>query len=46
MTTDKIISTNRKAYHDYEVLETYEAGIAYIAMPAPRGSSSYDTTCR
>ena len=27
MATDKVISTNRKAYHDYEVLETYEAGI-------------------
>ena len=23
----KIVATNRKAYHDYEVLETYEAGI-------------------
>ena len=27
MTADKVIATNRKAYHDYEVLETYEAGI-------------------
>ena len=27
MAADKVISTNRKAYHDYEVLETYEAGI-------------------
>ena len=27
MVTDKVIATNRKAYHDYEVLETYEAGI-------------------
>ena len=27
MTADKVISTNRKAWHDYEVLETYEAGI-------------------
>jgi len=24
----KILSQNRKAYHDYEILETYEAGIA------------------
>lgn len=23
----KIISTNKKAFHDYEILETYEAGI-------------------
>ena len=23
----KVVATNRKAYHDYEVLETYEAGI-------------------
>jgi SsrA-binding protein len=23
----KIIATNKKAYHDYEILETYEAGI-------------------
>ena len=27
MAADKNIATNRKAYHDYEVLETYEAGI-------------------
>src|ERR1700675_1832009 len=27
MAADKVISTNRKAYHDYEILETYEAGI-------------------
>ena len=27
MAADKVIATNRKAYHDYEVLETYEAGI-------------------
>ena len=27
MTADKTISRNRKAYHDYEILETYEAGI-------------------
>jgi SsrA-binding protein len=27
MATDKVIATNRKAYHDYEILETYEAGI-------------------
>jgi SsrA-binding protein len=27
MTADKVIATNRKAYHDYEILETYEAGI-------------------
>jgi SsrA-binding protein len=24
---EKIISTNRAAYHDYQILETYEAGI-------------------
>ncbi len=23
----KIVATNRKAYHDYDILETYEAGI-------------------
>jgi SsrA-binding protein len=28
MAADKVIATNRKAWHDYEVLETYEAGIA------------------
>jgi SsrA-binding protein len=27
MAADKVIATNRKAYHDYEVLETYEAGL-------------------
>jgi SsrA-binding protein len=27
MAADKVIATNRKAYHDYEILETYEAGI-------------------
>ena len=27
MAADKTISRNRKAYHDYEILETYEAGI-------------------
>ena len=27
MAADKTIATNRKAYHDYEILETYEAGI-------------------
>lgn len=26
--SDKILSTNRKAYHDYHIEETYEAGIA------------------
>ena len=26
--SDKIITTNRAAYHDYHILETYEAGIA------------------
>jgi len=26
----KIISTNRRAFHDYEILETYESGIALI----------------
>ena len=27
MAADKVIATNRKAWHDYEILETYEAGI-------------------
>ena len=27
MGAEKVIATNRKAWHDYEVLETYEAGI-------------------
>jgi len=27
MAADRVIATNRKAYHDYEILETYEAGI-------------------
>ena len=27
MVADKVIATNRKAYHDYEILETYEAGL-------------------
>ena len=27
MVADRVIATNRKAYHHYEVLETYEAGI-------------------
>jgi len=26
----KIVATNRKAYHNYEILEKYEAGIALI----------------
>ncbi len=26
----KIVATNRKAYHDYIILETYEAGIALV----------------
>jgi SsrA-binding protein len=28
MAPEKLIATNRKARHDYEVLETYEAGLA------------------
>jgi SsrA-binding protein len=28
MTEQKIIAVNRKARHDYEVIETYEAGVA------------------
>jgi len=28
MVADKVVASNRKAYHDYEILETYEAGIA------------------
>ena len=27
MTADKVVATNRKAFHHYEVLETYEAGL-------------------
>jgi SsrA-binding protein len=27
MPAEKIIATNRKAWHDYEILETYEAGL-------------------
>jgi SsrA-binding protein len=27
---EKIVSTNRKAYHDYSILETYEAGMALV----------------
>jgi SsrA-binding protein len=26
----KVVATNRKAYHDYNILETYEAGIALL----------------
>lgn len=26
--SDKVLATNRKAYHDYHIEETYEAGIA------------------
>jgi SsrA-binding protein len=26
--TEKILATNRKAYHDYHIEETYEAGVA------------------
>ena len=25
--SEKLIANNKKAYHDYEILETYEAGI-------------------
>lgn len=28
MADEKVVATNRKAYHDYEIEETYEAGIA------------------
>ncbi|MEW5867154.1 MAG: SsrA-binding protein, partial [Bacillota bacterium] len=28
MTEHRIVATNRKAYHDYHIDETYEAGIA------------------
>lgn len=28
--TTKIVSTNRKAYHEYHILETYEAGIVLL----------------
>src|SRR5690349_10269859 len=27
MADEKVISTNRKAFHDYSILETYEAGL-------------------
>ena len=27
MAEEKVISTNRKAFHDYAILETYEAGL-------------------
>src|SRR6266481_1986653 len=27
MADEKVISTNRKAFHDYAILETYEAGL-------------------
>jgi len=28
--TDKVIATNREAYHNYHILETYEAGIELL----------------
>jgi len=28
--SEKDLATNRKAFHDYEILETYEAGIALL----------------
>ncbi len=28
--TTKIVSTNRKAFHEYHILETYEAGIVLL----------------
>lgn len=27
---DRVVSVNRKAYHDYEILETFEAGITLV----------------
>lgn len=30
MKTEKVVATNRKAYHDYFIEETYEAGIALL----------------
>jgi SsrA-binding protein len=30
--TRKIVATNRKAYHDYIIEDTYEAGIALVGM--------------
>lgn len=27
---EKVVATNRKAFHDYHILETYEAGIALL----------------
>jgi SsrA-binding protein len=29
-TEEKLIATNRKVYHDYEIMEKYEAGIALM----------------
>ena len=28
MTSEKVVATNREAYHNYHILETYECGIA------------------
>lgn len=28
MTSDKVVATNREAYHNYHILDTYECGIA------------------
>ncbi len=30
MASEKVIATNRKAFHEYHVLETYEAGLALV----------------
>ena len=27
---EKVVATNRKAHHDYHILETFEAGIALV----------------
>ena len=29
--TTKVIAKNRRAFHDYEILQTYEAGVVLVA---------------
>ena len=38
------IAENRKAFHDYHLLETFEAGIALMA-PRSRRSAKAESTC-
>ncbi len=46
----KILATNRKAYHDYEIIDTFEAGIVLTGSEvksAKRGSINLkDSYCR